>query len=232
VAVADPESPGDVVVAGLADGAGSRLLPRGFERRLAGGAPTGETVRLGKLEAYRYAKLTPAGGKPVELYVTPLRSKVAAIACLGGAIGDACEHAAAGLRLRGGTQARPLGPSASYAKAIRAAITRLAADRTHAQKQLRAARTSPAQVAPARAVATAYDRAAKAVDRAAPGPLEARAQPALRAALVRARDAYRGLAQAAKTRSRYDSARKAAARADAAVAAAVKDLQALGYDVG
>jgi hypothetical protein len=234
VAVANPTLPGAVIVAGIADGSGPRLLPPHFERRLTTPPKTGDAVRLGRLEAYRYPKLNPRGGPAMTLFVSPLdKNGVAALACLGAAA-NGCDQAASTLRLRAGAKPRPLGPSREYGTALGAAIDRLARERRNAQRALGNAKTSKGQAARATAVAAAYDKAVRAIDRAPAGPLEARADAALVRALADARSAYRELSSAATKRrkARYDDARGRASRADDGARRAVDQLHDLGYEVG
>ena len=57
------------ITAGMTTGTGASLLPAAFRDRVAGGAPEGEPVRLGELEAYRYDDLEVKGvDRPVTVY--------------------------------------------------------------------------------------------------------------------------------------------------------------------
>jgi serine/threonine-protein kinase len=234
VAVADPETPGSTIVAGIADGSGSRLLPTAFERQLPDAPKTDDPVRLGRLQAYRYRKLAPRGGPPLTVYASPLaRDGVVTVACLGAAAGEDCDRAASTLALRSGLRPRPLGPAREYGRAIGAAIDRLGRQRRSAQRALAGAKTSKGQAPRAKDVADTYDKAADAVKNAPAGPLEARANASLRTALLRARDAYRDLSSAADKRHKaaYSAARNRARRADEDARKAVAELDALGYEV-
>ena len=234
MAIADPETPGAAIVAGIADGSGSRLLPPALERRLPDAPKTDDPVKLGRIEAYRYRKLAPRGGPPLTVYASPLaRDGVATVACLGAAAGEDCERAASTLALRSGLKPRPLGPAREYGAAVGAAIDRLGRERRSAQRALTSAKTSKGQASRAKDVAAAYGKAADAVEKAPAGPLEARANASLRSALLRARDAYRDLSSAAAKRRKadYTAARRQARRADDEARRAVDELNTLGYEV-
>jgi hypothetical protein len=234
VAVADPETPGATIVAGIADGSGSRLLPSAFERRLPDAPKTDDPVKLGRLQAYRYRKLAPRGGPPLTVYASPLaRDGVATVACLGPATDEDCDRAASTLALRSDLKPRPLGPARAYGAAVGSAIDRLGRERRDAQRALSRAKTSKGQAPRAKDVAAAYDKSANALEKAPAGPLEARANASLRTALLRARDAYRDLSSAAAKRRKadYSDARRQARRADDDARQAVAELDALGYEV-
>jgi serine/threonine-protein kinase len=223
------------VMAGVVDGSGKALLPAAFEERLRKRPSVDRTVKLGDLEAQRLEPVDPRGKtRPMTLFVAPLERKVAAVACLDGTPAAACGEIADSLELTGDVDARPLGPSAGYAKPLRALVRRFDRQRSKAQRALRRAKTPVGQARAAGEVAFAYQRAARALGPVIPGPLETRAHRRLRRALADGYVSYAKLSGAAGAgrRGSYASARRAAVAADAAVRRALADLRELGYRAG
>jgi predicted Ser/Thr protein kinase len=223
------------VVAGVVDGSGKALLPAAFEERLRTRPSVDGTVKLGDLEAQRLEPVDPRGKtRPMTLFVAPLEHKVAAVACLDGTPAAACGAIADSLELTGDDKGRPLGPSAGYAKPLRAVVSRLDRQRSKAQRALRRSGTPVGQARAAGDVAFAYQRAARALAPLVPGPLELRAHRRLRRALADGYVSYAKLSGAAGAgrRSSYASARRAAVAADTAVRRALADLRELGYRAG
>jgi hypothetical protein len=229
-----PAEGAGTVVAGLADGRGPTLLPPAMVDRLPE-TPEPRTVRLGRLEAYRYADLRPEGAaEPLTaVYATPTDRRVAVLACVGLPRAGGCDAIAASLSLGDGVRPVGLGPHRAFGAAIGAATRRLARSRSAALRRWRAARTPAAQARAADDAARAYRRAAAAVGRAPVTPLERDAQPAIRTAFVAAGRAYGEVARAARAdaRGRYRRATAAAARRDAAARRALAALRPLGYRV-
>ena len=93
------------VLAGVTDGKKPTLLPAPFRARLGSEPARDDTVRLGRLSAYRYADLRVEGlARPVSLYVAPTTDGVATVACVHGSPAAAshrtCGEAAASLPTR------------------------------------------------------------------------------------------------------------------------------------
>jgi hypothetical protein len=233
-AAAAPPGGDGAIQLGVSDGGGTTLLPASFVSALGGPPEPDATVRLGDLEAYRYDALEPAdGAAPVRLYVAPLRSGVATLACTGGLPSDQCDRVAASLRTDGAS-ALPLGPRAEYGKPVGNALSRLADRRDAAQRRLTRASTRKGQAGAAADVAAAYAAAANALDEVRPGPLERDAHVRLVRGMRTARDAYDALGKAAKqgAAGKYAARRSRAARADGTARSRVRALADFGYRVG
>jgi hypothetical protein len=209
---------------GTTDAGGPTLLPASFVAQVQGRA-TREPVRLGRLQAFRYARVRnrQVPGR-MTVYVLPTTTGVATLACVGQDL-VACEAVAATLTLHG-ARALPLHPSAAYLAAAHRAVARLDARRVARRAQLRRARTPFDQVRAATRLATAYADAAAALRKTTTGPIERPANDAAVAAFGRAAAAYRELATATKTRvsRRYRLAATKVRRAEAAVARALRVL--------
>ena len=103
---------GELVTGRLPEAGGELLLTEDFIKSLPEAPRPGDTVKLGPVEAYRYAGLRPEGfDQPLQLYVAPTDAGVIAIACVSAADGfmAACEEAASTLKLNG-AEPFPLGP--------------------------------------------------------------------------------------------------------------------------
>jgi hypothetical protein len=238
IILAPPSPAGARVEAGQTTGSGPTLLPKPFLARLKSPPSRDDAVKLGKLQAYRYAGLTPTGvNGPVTVYAAPTTEGVATVACAGGP-GAAtsflreCERVAGTLELTGG-KPLALGPRADYGKAVGAALQRLDAAVASANKRLEAARTPGAQAAASRRLASVHARGSRQVDAAPAGPYERTADAQLVSALRRLSAAYRSAATAAArgNRGAYASARRKIRRGGAALQRALAALTALGYKV-
>jgi hypothetical protein len=100
--------PGARLAAGQVEASGPSLLAAGLSHRLPGGAPAGDPVRLGRLQALSYHGLKPSGAAgELQLYAVPTSGGVATIACSAPAGAEAgafrrdCERIASTLRLIG-----------------------------------------------------------------------------------------------------------------------------------
>jgi hypothetical protein len=195
-------------------------------------------VRLGELEAYRYAGLRLRGipGRAA-LYAVPNTGGVATLACVPGRDGAAfladCEQAASTLSLTG-VRAFQLGPSPAYARSLGRTVRRLASARSRGTARLRQARTPGGQGAAAGPLAGAYLAAARSLARVTVSPADAPANRSLVALLRRVGSAYGRAASAARRGdgAGYASAARAVRRGDAAIARALRGLRRLGYRVG
>ena len=223
------------IVAGLIDGRGATLLPATLRERLER-RPEAERVRIGALEAYRYVGLRPRGAaEPVTaMYVSPTSRGVATVACVGVPRAGSCASVAASLTLDDGVRAYPLGPNATYGKAVDAVVDRLQRARARALGDLRRARTNRSQATAAAAVgvrvpARRHGAARRAAHAARDGAARRHA-PGVR----RRRLDVRGASRSARARERrpYATRRDQARRRDAAARRAVAALDGLGYRVG
>lgn len=224
------------LVAGQVAADGPALLSSGLLERLPGGASDGEPVRLGKLEALRYRGLEPRGLEGVlHLYAVPTTGGVATVACSAPAARAVaflreCESVVTTLQLAG-AEPYPLGPSAAYARRLRAALARLESARGAAGARLRRASTPDAQAEATDALAGAYDRSARAVAGIEVSPADRGVKLALAGALERIGDAYGRAAGAARTSDgeAYAAAGRAVRAGESALRRAMSRLERLGY---
>ena len=236
--VLEPQGQGRArLVAGQVPASGPALLPTQFLGRLPGGAPTGEPVRLNRLQALRYEGLTPQGvDGQLQVYAVPTDRGVATVACTApaGAAGDDfrrdCEGVATTLKLAGAT-AYPLGPSPAYARRLRTVLTTLGPAQRSGAARLRRADTPEAQAAAADALESAYLRAARALEDAKVSPADAAANRALAHALEGTALAYQRAAGAARAGDEdpYSAAGRALETEQAELRRALSSLERLGY---
>ncbi|MDA0182217.1 protein kinase [Solirubrobacter phytolaccae] len=214
----------------LSEVSGPQLLPAAFLDGLGTAPAADDRVKLGELQAVRYRDLRPNGfDKPLTVYVVPLETGAAAVACF--ATRAACDQTAASLQLDG-LNALPVGPSSAFAQDVDALASDLEAARFNSAKALNRARTRTAQADALSSLAEDY-REAAATELAA-GPADTALASALSAKISAAADAYGDAAQAARSgRERaYAQARGAARKAESAVAGAFSRLEDAGYRVG
>jgi hypothetical protein len=221
------------VLAGEARGAsGVTLLPASFRGAISGALPPAEPVRLGAVQAYRYAALHVRGvSEEVTVFVAPTSAGAATIACLGRRVVRAeCERVAATLRLLG-TSSQPLGPSGDYASSLSRVLRRLGQETATAQRSLTAAGTPDQQAGAERALASAAARAAGDAEQIS-APLQAQAaHSALTRALRDLDGAYGAAAAAARSgdQGAYAAAGRRLSSASKLLADALRELQTLGY---
>jgi hypothetical protein len=225
------------LVAGQVAASGPELLSAGLKRRLPGPAPTGETVRLGDLQALRYSELQPRGldGR-LGLYAVPTTAGVATIACTGpaGAEGEAfqrdCESIATTLQLQG-AEAYPLGPQEAYARRLGRTLNQLDRAVGSGTAELRQAASQEEQAAAVAGLAGDYRRASETILAIEVSPRDAAANRSLASALERAGSAYAAAAEAARANDAdaYSAAQGRVRQSQRAVDAAVRDFEALGY---
>jgi hypothetical protein len=231
---------GQRLTTGAVDATGPALLPRAFVRRLPGRKPPSrdDTVRLGKLEAYRYANLKPRGfDRDLTLYVSPTSAGIATVACIanrgrGASFGAGCEGAASSLELTRG-RAYGLGPDASYARAVDTTIARLNGQVREGKAKLRSAKTPVGQARAAGGLAGPYAGAARRLSPMDVSPAAEDIHAAVVASLRRTASTYTGMSRAAGrgARSEYDAARAAAGARERSVRRALDRLRALGYEL-
>ena len=231
--------PRALLAAGTTDASGETLLPRPFLATLSE-TPKGEPVRLGDLEALRYAGLQAEGSAGrLTVYAAPTSAGVATIACQApaGAAGATflpeCERVASSVQLTSG-RSLPLGPSENDARARHRTLADLDSARRTGTRRLRSAGTPDAQGRAARNLAAAYDRAARRLSEAPAGPAERGAHQAIVTSVRGIGAGYERLASAA-TRGDGDAYRRARAAIEqghSSLTRALRQLGTLGYDVG
>lgn len=214
----------------LSEISGPQLLPAKFVDGLGTPPSADDRVKLGELQAVRYRDLRPNGfDKPLTVYVVPLETGAAAVACF--ASQPACDQTAASLRLDG-LNALPVGPSSAFAQDVDALASDIEAARSNSAKALKRARTRTAQAEALSSLAEDY-REAAATELAA-GPADQALASALSAKISAAADAYGDAAKAARSgrEGAYAQARSAARQAESGVAEAFARLEDAGYRVG
>ena len=230
-----PTTPsGARLVAGQVAASGPELLSAGLKRRLPDPSPTGETVRLGDLQALRYPSLQPRGVEGgLRLYAVPTTAGVATIACTGPA--DAsfqrdCESIATTLQV-GGADVYTLGPQEAYARSLGRTLNRLNQAVRSGAAELRRAGSQDEQAAAAAGLAGDYRRASEAVLALEVSPRDAAANRSLGGALERTGSAYAAAAEAARSNDEagYTAAQRRVARSQRAIQAALGEFEALGY---
>jgi hypothetical protein len=195
---------GASVTVGKSNGTGSRLLPAALVRDLDS-PPESEGVKLGDIEALRYAALGPAKLKEgtLRLYAAPITDGVATVACVvppaaaTGSLTDACDRTAASLRLKSG-RSYPLGPDGEYHKALDIAIKPLNQATKKRGVALRKADTPAAQASAAESLRTAYRNAAESLRGATHNPQVSGVNDEIIAALRALAGRYGQLAAAAR----------------------------------
>lgn len=192
------------VTVGTSHGTGSKLLPPAFRSGLDS-PPESQAVKLGDIEALRYAALGPqkleAG--TLRLYAAPVTNGVATIACVvppdaaTGSVTAACDRTAASLQLKSG-RAYPLGPDENYEGVLDVAIKRLNKATAKGANALRGADSPAAQAKAADSLRSAYREAAKSLRGATHNPQVSGANADLVAALNALARRYDQLAAAAR----------------------------------
>jgi hypothetical protein len=238
--VLSPTPSSAALQAGAVAGAGGpTLLSPSFRARLAAPAHAATPVRLGGIDAYRYAGLTVRGlAGNLTVFAAPTSAGVTTVTCWasGGAprgFQEQCAKVAATAMLIGAS-AYPLGPSTAYASLLTATVKRLDAAITGPAAGLRAARTPKAQASAAASIEAAYRRAASRLRAAAITPEAADANDALTSALVAlaAGYAHAGSAAASNDAAGYQRAAQQIDAGSAALSRAFDQLTKLGYKVG
>ena len=211
---------------------GRTLLPAAFRATLGDRViETEDAVRLGELQAYRFADLPVPGVRgAATVYTAPTTEGVMGVACTGSpAARRECEEIANTAELRDG-RALDLGPDPKYAAALNATVEDLARGR-QLLEQAASAPDADRQSELLGELSGLYDRAADRVDGARPGPGAEEFDSFLVEALRRCARWYDAMStNAARDRARgYEIARKAAARAMADVRSELGNLASLGY---
>jgi len=228
---------GRTLTTGMTTTADATLLPRSFLRRLPS-EPEGEPVRLGELEAYRYADLKPRGVEDaLTIYVVPTSGDVAMAACRSepAAADDFlpnCEQVAATMALSG-AEPLPLGPSEAFARDLGNALEPLDEARTTEGQKLGQADTPAAQGDAARALSNAYGAAVRSLSGTEPGPAERATVVAIVDSLRELQAGYAALADAAEAgdSAAYGGATDDIEAAEKRLDGSLNELGELGYDV-
>jgi hypothetical protein len=227
---------GGVLQAGLLkDPEGRSLLPATFLSTLHSAPTLDDTVRLGKVAAYRYRRLAVNGlARAVTAFVAPTTAGVIALACVIPATSPApferaCEHAASTLRL---IDARPvsLGPDPAYGRTLASVVAAL----LNAQPTVRAlagAHTRKAQARLSKRLAEAHAAAANALSGANPRADVANINMHLVAGLEGAASGYSEMGRAARSGARdaYERARQKTESSINTVHRTLVSLSELGY---
>lgn len=226
------------LVAGQVAEPGPGLLPAGIRERIEGAPPPRESVRLGRLEGFRYRGARLVGSdKRFNIYAVEHSGGAATVVCFADeaeadAVLPGCERIAASMELPG-RRTYGVSPNAAYAERVNGAMRTLNAARARARADFARARTPDGQARVADRLARSYAVAATALDREQVSPQVRSANGAIVAALTATRDAYRRTGAAARRGDRpaYDAARADVRRSEAGVERALRRLRDVGYAV-
>jgi hypothetical protein len=220
--------------AGTTDAGGATLLPASFTALVSGGLPKPTQVKLGGVDALRYANVSVRGmSAPLTVYTVPTTEGVVTIACSGppAAVETAtCQRIAGTLHLMGAT-AYPLGPDAAYAATLSHTFSTLSSARSSAESALASAKTPSAQAKAATQLAGLYAAAAHALGALHLSPAIAPTNDQIAAALTALSTAYTHAAHAASRQDSggYKLAATAVGRDSAQLASALSQLHSAGY---
>ncbi len=231
-----PQGSAALTAGEVADAGGTSLLSVSLRAKIEGALPAPATVRIGALEAYRYAGLRVRGiDGALTVFAVPTTAGVATLTCWASARGPVgfqaeCAQVADTLLLVGAT-AYPLGPSPAYAHAVSATFKSLSSAASGPAAALRSATTPTAQAAAARNLAAAYQRAATELSAARPSPRDQAVNGALTASLHQLAAAYAGAAGAAASAdvAAYSRAARQIDAGSAALRRALGALATQGY---
>ncbi len=211
-------------------------LPRRFMHALHR-LPVPEIVNLVETQAYKYSRLdVPGYDKQLTLFVIPNPGRRPMLfACYASAGSSAemraCEQSVATVTAVGEPQAYELTPEPRYASAISATVSTLDDLRAALKRELSPDVTVATAQRLATELAEGFATATGALDRLHPSIVAEPVHAALTDAARRAHDGYVALASAIGERdvTRYQSAQKAVAGAEADVDAALGSFVLLGY---
>jgi hypothetical protein len=232
--VAGPGHDGGLTV-GRVERPGDGLLPRSFTMRAEPAPGTQDPVRTEHLQGYRQRALHVRGySGTLDVLASPTSRATLAFVCFFPSAASTarteCERVVASARLIG-ARAGEVAPSSDYARRLNGALKRLNAEVPSRRQALAGASARRGQSQAAAGLARVYEEAAGDVNAIVPRPLERYAHKAIGASLIRAGEAYRRLASAARSGpiTRYDSARRAVSRSEQDVRAALDALKGVGY---
>jgi hypothetical protein len=222
------------MVAGRVPTTWPSFLPAAFRHRIRSGVPPHDIVRLGQLDAFRYARLQLRASSGVfTVYAVPQAKTTSLIVCraaAGSPLLDRCAGIAASLQLAGASP-YPLVPSRSYVRTLNGTMSRLLRARRQGLKSIGTAKTRTAEASAAARIAAAYQKASKRIRSEAPTAFLRPAHQRIAAVLQQVVNAYSALASAAQSgnRSRYDRLRNLVILREAALARELARLKALGF---
>jgi len=230
---------GNATHAGLLAGAlpaEASPLPRAFIAQLRA-LPATEVVNLLGSQAYRYPRLNvPGFERQLTLYAIPSPSgEATALACYasGGFAADmqTCEHIVATVTLVGQSQSYDLNPNPGYAHQLTASIGALDQQRLTLRREMSLQAPSLTLNREALRLASVFAHTAGSLSTLEPSLAASRAQSALVASLVQARDAYDAFAAAVSEGgpSGPAAASQRVNQAEASVDNALEDFALLGY---
>jgi len=231
------------LVSGTVAQAWPTFLPASFRKLVSSSALNGRAVvKLGKLQGFRYASLTPKGyDGTMTLFVIPQDKKpTTTVACYaktgsagaGGGVFSDCSTIAAAISIDG-AKSYELQPQRSYASAVNSAISTVNKSRSTNIRKMQNAGSASTQAAAARSISDAYGKAAKQLQGTkALYPYVGPANSQIMSALKGVGTAYSKLASAAsaKNSSQYNSARSSVSTAERKLRNALGDLDQLGFD--
>lgn len=237
-------TPGNGLVAGNLKMSSPYNLPIAFIGHEVAGPRTayrtrGYIAQVGQLQAFRVSGVQVAGSNTVyTIYWFPQKdaTEVPAAACYSqsGSIAalKKCEAIIGGFTISGATLFQ-LVPSSDYASNVGAALKELQQTRSLDLKALAKAKTPATQAKVARTIAKAYESSRSELRAAGPTPYAQPANNRIVAALGAAASAWKSLgsAAAAKSSSRYLTARAKVSAAEKQLSDAVLGLKNLGYNV-
>lgn len=236
IVIAADSPRGAGVIVGTSNATGSTLLPPTTLRRLDRRPQQDVGERLGTLDAYRYAdvRIRDFRGRTT-LFVAPTSIGVLTLGCFTSAPATPafrrrCRGIAQSVRLRRG-RSYPLGPSASYQRALNSVLGQLNAARQHDRDALALARTHQGQAAIADRLGARFAVARARLADFDVSPRDLGAHRQLLRAMTAAVDAYIRVAGAARRggRVRYNRAVRTVIDAEDRVKTAIRRLARLGY---
>jgi hypothetical protein len=232
-----PKDGRDAVLIGTVKSAAdnSTLLPAELIKA-AGRVPDRSAVKVGGVQAYRYENVS-LGGHNVTLFAAPTSAGVATLACVTPAADAAafkpqCDAVANTIALKG-AKGFPVGPSATYAKAVADTMASVNKADAAGQAALKRAK-APADMAGATAAtAKAYSNAAAKLGGLELSPADKSITATLVAALNKTGTAYGKAAAAARKKDSAGFRKQSAAvkAGKAAIADALSRIKAAGYEV-
>jgi hypothetical protein len=224
------------LIAGQLPGGEPSPLPRPFIAQMRQ-LPDTVVVDLVGTQAYRYARLNvPGFDRELTLYTIPNPGgEATALACYASAGFAAdmrtCEHIVATLALVGRSQGYDLTQNAAYARQLTASIAALDQQRLVLRREMSQQASSLTLQRTAAHLASVFAHAAESISTLEPSLAAGRAQSALAASLVQARDAYTTFAAAVNEGgpAGLAAARQRVYEAEASVDSALEDFALLGY---
>ena len=218
----------------------STLLAQPFQQAVGDVPKPNGAVQIGggDVQAYRYDALKLNGfDRAVTVYAAPTSAGVATIACLAppadaDSFASTCDQMANTLELSSGDPL-PVGPSKDYGAAVSKTLGALGKADKAGRAKLKSAKTPQQQAAAAKSLAKAYHGAGRTLARQDLSPADRGVNGLLVKALRQTGGGYDDAASAASKKSKPAFSRAGREIADGrkAVASALAELKAAGYDV-